>query len=181
MVSSISSGEKRIVIDVLQAQLEDMGRENKMMKMKMREVRKEKEEETELFNKKVEELQEKFLKVEERVKLKDLRIEELKKRSKDPVNKSYVDLERRNEELKKQLDKKVQEVQKLTHQLEEKAIDTETVYESLEFQDSLKPKASKSHCKQLCSCFRCSIVIIFSVSIIISILVVLPLKIILSK
>ena len=83
------------------------------------------------------------------MKLKDLRIEELKKRSKDPGNKLYVDVEQRNEKLKKQLDKKVQEVQKLSHRLEEIAIDTETVYESLEFQDSLKPKASKSHCKQL--------------------------------
>ena len=50
------------------------------MKRKLEKVRKEKEEETELFNKKVEELQEKFLEVEEMVKLKDLRIEELKKK-----------------------------------------------------------------------------------------------------
>ena len=57
MASSIFSGERRIVIDVLQAQLEDKERENNMMKMKLEDVRKEKEEETEVFNKKVEELQ----------------------------------------------------------------------------------------------------------------------------
>jgi hypothetical protein len=56
LASSIFSGERRIVIDVLQAQLEDKERENKMMKMKLEEVRKQKEEETELFNKKVEQL-----------------------------------------------------------------------------------------------------------------------------
>ena len=51
-----------------------------------------------------------------------------------------MDLKQRNEEMKNQLHKKVQEVQKLSHWLEEIAIDTETVYESLEFQDSLKIK-----------------------------------------
>ena len=100
MASSIFCGERRIVIDVLQAQLEDKEKENKMMEMKLEEVRTQKEEETELFNKKVEELQEKFLEVEERVKLKDLKIEELKKRSEDPGNKLYVDFKKRNEELK---------------------------------------------------------------------------------
>ena len=78
------------------------------------------------------------------MKLKDVRIEELKKRSKDPGNRLYVDLEQRNEELKKQLDKKVQEVQKLSHRLEEISVDTETVYESLEFQEFMKTKTSKS-------------------------------------
>ena len=55
MASSIFSGERRIVIDVLHAQLEDKERENKMVKMKLEEVRKGKEEEMELFNNKVEE------------------------------------------------------------------------------------------------------------------------------
>ena len=56
--------------------------------------------------------------------------------------------------------------------------DTVTVYESLSDDVSLVKR--KSCCKQLCSCVRCSIVICFSIAIVIALLVVLPLKILLS-
>ena len=149
--------------------------------MKLKEGRKEKEEETELFNKKVEKLQEQFLEVEERVKLKDLKIEELRKKAEDSCHKLHVDLDQQNDKLNERLDLKGEELKNLSPQLEETAVETETIYESLEFQESLKRKSSKSLWTQICSCVRCSVVIIFSVALILVILVVLPLKITFSR
>ena len=180
-MTSSTSSERKIVLDMVQTQLEESEKENKRLKVKLEKVRKEKEEETELFNKKVEKLQEQFLEVEERVKLKDIKIDEFRKNKESSSHKLYVDLEQQNDELKKHLHLKIEELQKVSNQLEETVVETETIYESLEIQESLNNKSSESLWSQICSCMRCSLVIIFSVALIITILVVLPLKITFTK
>ena len=123
----------------------------------------------------------KYLNKQSEHKLNDLKLEELRKKTEDSCDKLHIELEQRKDESKKHLESKVEELQSLSTPLEETAVETETVYESLEFQESLKMKSSQSLWVQICSCVRCSIVIIFSVALIIAILVVLPLKITFSK
>ena len=82
---------------MVQTQLEESEKENKRLKVKLEKVRKENEEETDLFNKKVETLQEQFLEVEERVKLKDLKIDELRKSTEGSSHKLYAYLEQQND------------------------------------------------------------------------------------
>ena len=156
---------------MLQTQLQEKEKENKSLMISLEEIRKEKEQEMELFNKKVEELQEKFLEVEEKVKLKNLKIDELQKKSQE-----YYKLKEVNEELKYALENKEVEVKEVSDHLGGAITDSETIYESLEFQESQVSKKPKTYCRQFSSCLRKSIVIIFGIAIVVSILVVLPLK-----
>jgi len=172
---STSSG-RGIVLDVLQTQLEDLGRENKHIRRKLEETRKEKENEAEQFQFKVKELQEKFREVEKKVKDKDFKIQNNSKGFEDLTLTKMNILKQENKYLGQELYKKCQQLEDLQNHLKIPQVDTESLYESLNFDKNPEVK-KKSCCKQCCSCLRCSVVILFSVALVIVLAFILPLKI----
>lgn len=169
-----SSSSRGIVLDVLQTQLEDLERENKRIRRKLEDTRKEKEDEAELFQSKVKELQAKFCEVEKKVKDKDSK---LYCKSDDNLTLTKMNiLKQENKYLGQELYKKCQQLEDLQSHLKIKQVDSESLYESLNFDNHPEVK-KKSCCKQFSSCIRCSVVILFSVALVIVLAFVLPLKI----
>jgi len=165
------------VLDVLQTQLEDLGRENKHIRRKLEETRKEKENEAEQFQIKVKELQEKFREVEKKVKEKEATIQNNTHKGFDDVTLTKMNiLKQENKYLGQELYKKCQQLDDLQQQLKTLPVDSESLYESLNFEKCPEEKR-KSCCAQCCSCLRCSVVILFSVALVIVLAFVLPLKI----
>ena len=62
------TADKEVVLDVLRTKLQDCEKEKRTMSKKLEEIRKEKNDEAELFKKKVQQLQEKFHIIENKVK-----------------------------------------------------------------------------------------------------------------
>jgi len=172
-----TSSSRGIVLDVLQTQLEDLGRENKHIRRKLEETRKEKENEAEQFQIKVKELQEKFREVERKVKEKDVKIKNTNNRGFEDVTLTKMNiLKQENKYLGQELYKKCQQLEELQTHLKLPPVDAESLYESLNF-EKCSEERKKSCCKQCCSCLRCSVVILFSVALVIVLAFVLPLKI----
>jgi len=161
---------------VLQTQLDDLERENKRIRRKLDETRKEKEDEAALFQIKVKELQEKFREVEKKVKERESKFDNGSPQFEDLTLTKMSILKQENKYLGQELYKKCQQLEDLQNNLKIEQTDTESLYESLNFEKG-PVKKRKSCCKQFSSCIRCSVVIIFSVALVIALAVVLPLKI----
>ena len=108
-----TTSSRGIVLDVLQTQLEDLGRENKHIRRKLEETRKEKENEAEQFQFKVKELQEKFREVEKKVKDKDFKIQNNSKGFEDLTLTKMNILKQENKYLGQELYKKCQQLEDL--------------------------------------------------------------------
>jgi len=172
-----TSSSRGIVLDVLQTQLEDLGRENKHIRRKLEETRKEKENEAEQFQIKVKELQEKFREVEKKVKEKDVKIQTSSNKGFEDMTLTKMNiLKQENKYLGQELYKKCQQLEEIQTQLKIGPVDAESLYESLNF-EKCSEERKKSCCSQCCSCLRCSVVILFSVALVIVLAFVLPLKI----
>jgi len=172
-----SNSSRGIVLDVLQTELEYLEKENKHVRRQLEETRKEKDDEAELFQLKVKELQEQFSQVEKKIKEKDYKQENGSLEAQNLTLTKMNILKQENKYLGQELYKKCQQLEALQEHLNIEQIDSESMYESLNFdKDSVKKK--KSCCKQFSTFLQCSIVILFSVGLIVVLAVVLPMKII---
>ena len=156
--------------------MEDLERENKRIRRKLEETKKEKEDEAEQFQVKVKELQEKFKELERKIKDKDKKAYIDNEHLELPTLSKMNILKQENKYLGQELYKKSQELDELKCQLKAQNADDESLYESLNFDSHPLPEG-KSCCKQVSSCLRCSIVIMFSVALVVILAFVLPLKI----
>jgi len=178
--SSSSSSSRRIVLDVLQTQLEDLEKENKRIRQKLDEARQEKKDEAELFQIKVKELQDKFCQVEKKIKDKERKFDNQDLKCEVSTLSKMNILRQENKYLGQELYKKCQQIEDLQKHYKIEEPDTESMYESLNFEKK-STKNTKSCCRQFSSCLRCSVVITFSVALVIALGFVLPLKIIFAE
>jgi len=177
--SSQSSQDRAVVLDLLQTQVEDHEREVARLVKLLEQERKEKEEEAEVFHKKVQELQQRFAEVEEAVRLKEERGDEGEKEQL-----KVVELVRENDELREEVERRRVEVEGLLRERSEgwraRGRSEETLYESLSYQE-LHQRSSKGWKEQVTSCARASVLILVLISLILAVTIVLPLKILFAR